>query len=58
MFSFWNISLNKIMLNKSDEILIELSYSMDDGLLKSFGLLKLELVNNLLTKVQHPLIEQ
>ena len=46
------------MLNKSDEIIIELSYSMDDGLLNSSGLLKLELVNNLLTKVQHPLIEQ
>ena len=46
------------MLNIGDEIVIEISYSMDHGLLKSYGLLGLELVNNLLIKVQHPLIEQ
>ena len=46
------------MLNIGDEIIIEISYSMEHGLLKSSGLLGLELVNNLLIKVQHPLIEQ
>ena len=46
------------MLNIGDEIIIEISYFMDHGLLKSSRLLGLELVNNLLIKVQHPIIEQ
>ena len=46
------------MLNIGDELIIEISYFMDHGLLKSSRLLGLELVNNLLIKVQHPIIEQ